>query len=211
MARPRLTDEEVAEFRARLTDAAMDLFAEHGYESFSMRRLARKVGCSHATPYRYFSGVDEILAAVRAEGFRRFAAALQAGADPSAAVLDRLRDLGIAYLEFARAQPAAFRVMFEMTGRSPDRFPEVTAPKLSAWAVLEAAVTEAVERGELRHESPEELAYLFWASVHGVAALHLADNLGDGLSADEITRSVTDALIAAHRGELSSPRRRSVE
>ena len=46
-----------------------------------MRQLAAELGVSPMTPYRYFEDKDDILAAVRANGFNRFAEALETARD----------------------------------------------------------------------------------------------------------------------------------
>ena len=72
-----LTETDVADFRERLCSAAERLFAERGPDAVTMRQLAAELGVSPMTPYRYFHDKDDILAAVRANGFNRFAEALE--------------------------------------------------------------------------------------------------------------------------------------
>ena len=67
-------------FRARLCAVAEQRFARSGVEGVTMRQLADALGCSPMTPYRYFRDKDEILAAVRAAAFDRFASALEEAA-----------------------------------------------------------------------------------------------------------------------------------
>ena len=68
-----LTQEQLTSFRSVLREAATELFLKHGPEGVTMRALADKVGVSRSTPYRYFRNKDEIIAAVQAEAFQRFA------------------------------------------------------------------------------------------------------------------------------------------
>ena len=48
-----------------------------------LREAARRVGVSPTATYRHFRDKDDLLAAVAAEGFREFAAALARGARAS--------------------------------------------------------------------------------------------------------------------------------
>jgi AcrR family transcriptional regulator len=73
-----LSDTDVADFRDRLCEAAERLFAEKGPDAVTMRQLASELGVSPMTPYRYFKDKDDILAAVRTNGFTRFAEAMEA-------------------------------------------------------------------------------------------------------------------------------------
>ena len=72
-----LTTTDLADFREKLIAAATKIFADKGREGFTMRELATELGVSAMTPYRYFKDKDEILAAVRADAFDRFADALE--------------------------------------------------------------------------------------------------------------------------------------
>jgi AcrR family transcriptional regulator len=207
MGRPSLTDAQVDDFRRRATDVAMRLFAEQGYEAFSLRTLARELGVSHATPYRYFRSTGEIFSAVRAESFRRFGAFLEARLAGSRAPDKRLHRLARAYFDFAQMQPAAFRLAFELGQPDPDDPGEVDAAAFEAWSVLTRVVGEAVAAGVLEGE-PDALAHVLWAGVHGVAALELAGRLRAGREADALLRSMTDSLIRAHRPSATLPKQK---
>src|ERR1700752_4044351 len=72
-----LTETDVAHFRDRLGAPAERLFAEKGPDAVTMRQLAAELGVSPMTPYRYFHDKEDILAAVRTNGFNQFAEALE--------------------------------------------------------------------------------------------------------------------------------------
>src|ERR1700756_5228072 len=74
-----LSETDVTDFRDRLCEVAERLFAEKGPDAVTMRQLATELGVSPMTPYRYFQDKEDILAAVRANGFNRFAEALETG------------------------------------------------------------------------------------------------------------------------------------
>ncbi len=73
MGRKKLTEEQITRFQATLLDAALKLFAEEGYEAVSIRTLARAVGCSAMTPYRYFTDKAAIFDACRYRAFEELA------------------------------------------------------------------------------------------------------------------------------------------
>lgn len=198
-----LSDEQVSAFRARAVEVAMELFVEDGYEGFSLRSLARAMGCSHTTPYRYFEGKEAIFAAVRAEGFRRFAAALRARLGGSRDPAKRLRKLAEGYYAFAVAEPAAFRVIFEMGQPEAEAYPFVREAMSDAWGVLVGTVAEGIEAGVIAGE-PEVVAHTMWSGIHGVATLQLAGKLLMGRSGNRVLGAMVDAMLAAHRPLTSS-------
>src|ERR1700760_4149255 len=93
-----LTDTDVADFRERLCEAAERLFAERGPDAVTMRQLAAELGVSPMTPYRYFEDKEDILAAVRANGFNRFAEALENARESAKGARARGRAVGEAYV-----------------------------------------------------------------------------------------------------------------
>jgi AcrR family transcriptional regulator len=53
--------------RAAIVRAALDSFAEHGYERASLRDIARRAGITHAGLLHHFRDKDELLAAALAQ------------------------------------------------------------------------------------------------------------------------------------------------
>lgn len=175
---------------------AMELFVREGYERFSLRLLAKALGCSHATPYRYFESKEEIFACARAEGFRRFADALRNAVEPEMSPEARLRSLGVAYLDFSRRQSTAFTLIFRM-GQAIDAYPFVNEAASSAWQVVLDTVGHAICSGVLEGHT-NTVAHTMWASIHGIATLDLAQKLAMGRNASEVLDATLDALLRAH-------------
>ena len=198
MGRPALDSKQVDEFRRAIVDASMRLFVQHGYDGWSLRALAKELDCSHATPYRYFEGKAAIFAAVRIEGFRRFAAFLRKSVGTHVEVSERLHALAWGYFGFAEQQTPAFRVIFGMGQPEIDSFDGVREAAADAWSVVLAVVAEAIDAGLIAGDV-DEVAHTMWASVHGVVTLHLSHKLAMGRTADKILPTVIQALIRAHQ------------
>src|SRR5271157_6262834 len=98
---------------ALLAEAMRDLETE-GLEGVSLRRLAESAGVSKTAPYRHFADKRDLLVAIAADGFRLLAEKLEsAGSTPAGGsdTLDGIRSLFRAYMAFARARPALYRLM----------------------------------------------------------------------------------------------------
>jgi AcrR family transcriptional regulator len=197
MARRALAPHEIEAFRARLVEAALVLCAERGYEGLTLRAVAQAMGCSHATPYRYFASKEEIFAAVRAEGFRRFADHLEAGMADASDPLARLRRIGPLYFAFADAQPDAFRVMFSLK-QGGQEWPGLNPQSERAWGLVHRAVEEAIQAGRIAGDSAV-IGHLLWAGIHGITTLHSARKLALGLEARALIDPMQDALLRAWR------------
>ncbi len=189
-----LSDHEIQGFRDRLVEAATRLIADRGYAALTLRSLARELGCSPTTPYRYFRDRDEIFAAVRAAAYREFAEAQEAAIRPGQTPLERLVALGRAYLEFAVQRPNAYRLQFQLSQPDVDAYPELRECELRAWQPLASAVAWAVEEGTLAGE-PLVLAHIFWCAAHGLVTLHLAGKLVFGPSLEELQGPLLEVLL----------------
>ena len=202
MPRAALSDEAIGAFRDDLCSVATRRFAEAGYAGVTLRGLARELGVSPMTPYRYFRDKDEIFAAVRAAGFARFAERQERAFASSDDPEERLRAMGRAYAAFARDEPHAYRIMFEMNRPEDAEHPELECEQARGWAPLLAATSAAVQAGRLRGE-PEVTARLFWAGLHGVVSLELAGNphLRDGV--DTLVEPMVETLFRGVRGDAA--------
>ncbi|TSJ60458.1 TetR/AcrR family transcriptional regulator [Starkeya sp. 3C] len=158
--------------REALMKAALDLIAEKGTAGATFAEAARRAGVSPAAPYRHFRDRDELLAAVAAEGFERFAKALQAGWNdgrPTAA--EAYERMGRAYLDFARQHPAEYVAMFE-SGLPPEAHPVLDQAGQRAFGVLREAADVLVASMPVQGRPPALMVALHtWALAHGVASL----------------------------------------
>ena len=183
-----LSTADVETFRTRLCDVAEKLFAAHGPDGVTMREMADALGVSSMTPYRYFKDKDAILAAVRTRAFNRFAAAMESARQNSSA------RSGNAYVDFALAHPAAYRLMFDVSQPTFADYPELVAAMSRARLTMGAALRELAAAG--RFTGDVELgAYVFWSTMHGAVMLELAGLLeGSKLDARKIAKPAVEAL-----------------
>ncbi len=206
MARPALSSEAIGAFRAELCAVATRRFAEAGYAGVTLRRLAQDLDVSPMTPYRYFRDKDEIFAAVRAAGFARFAERQEAAFASSDDPQERLRALGRAYAAFARDEPHAYRIMFEMNRPEDENHPELRREQLRAWAPLHDATAAAIEAGLMRGE-PDATALLFWAGMHGVVSLELAGTPHQRYGVEALIEPMLETLYRGVRNDTPQEER----
>lgn len=96
--------------RETLIAAALDIL-EAEREAPSLRAVARAAGVSAMAPYRHFPDKAGLLAAVADHGFQRLKSALMLADDQDDA-REALFAQGMAFIDFARAHPALFRLMY---------------------------------------------------------------------------------------------------
>jgi AcrR family transcriptional regulator len=146
-----------ANLRDQLLDHA-EAMLEAGESEPGIRALARAAGVSAMAPYRHFADKAALLAAVTERGFATLAARL-AAADAEESDAERLIAQGLAYVAFARAHPALFRLMFARPIEG-EQAPEKTRENAPAFAILAGSGAADATLG-------------CWAIVHGLATLAL--------------------------------------
>ncbi|OEZ63292.1 TetR/AcrR family transcriptional regulator [Duganella sp. HH105] len=160
--------------RDSLLDAAALLLAQNGAQALTLREVAKAAGVSHAAPYHHFPSREHLLAAVAARAFAALAAAMAAAdADGARGQGLRLMDICEVYVEFARARPAQFRLMFGPLLAQKSRYPEL---KQAAEASFHVLVTAATAFDAARGP---ELALTGWSLAHGLANLAIDEAFTD--------------------------------
>lgn len=112
----KLNEEMRAQSRAQILSTAARLFAEQGYFNTKVATIAREAEMSHGNVYWYFSGKEEILKAVLADGFEALEALFdQAENHPGtpAEVVDFLVD---GYMALAAQQRHFFAIFVSLLG-----------------------------------------------------------------------------------------------
>lgn len=168
---------ERQDIQKRILDAARELFVEQGFENVSMRKIAERIEYSAPAIYFHFSDKQALLRALCETDFLTLAQTFVKIAkvtDP----IERLRKIGLAYLDFSATHPNHYRLMF-MTPH-PAVTPEESkarkgVPEEDAYAFLRNTIEQGMAEGRFRSEYKDAdlLTQIAWAGVHGVAALHL--------------------------------------
>jgi AcrR family transcriptional regulator len=172
-------EREKLEIRDRILDAARELFIAEGYDGVSMRKVAEKIEYSPTAIYLHFADKEALFRELCHQDFGRLAQAMQGLAmlhDP----VERIRQLGQAYIEFGLNNPFHYKLMF-MTAHPPNELDERDLsvkgnPEMDAYAFLRLTVIEALEAGAFRDDldDPELICQTLWGAVHGVVSLQIA-------------------------------------
>jgi AcrR family transcriptional regulator len=196
-------ERERAEVRERILDAARDMFTSDGVAAVTMRAIADRIEYSPPVIYSHFADKHALIQELCYRDYRALAQALgRIGRidDP----IERLRKIGLAYVDFALEHPEQFRFMF-MTSKSAEDLAAAHAatkanPEEDAYSFLRDTIAEGIAAGRFQPElgDVEELSQLAWASAHGVVALHVAkgnDPWIDWRDARKTARKLIDATL----------------
>jgi AcrR family transcriptional regulator len=153
-----------------LTAAARRILEREGYDALSLRAAARGADVSQAAPYHHFADKEALLAAVAAQGFDELTAAMLARMAPATAPAARLDEAGIAYVCFAVANPALFRLMFAANLSGDAVLAQAGA---RAYGILKDAVAATLSAEGDDAQTLQLASLSAWSKVHGLAKLIL--------------------------------------
>jgi AcrR family transcriptional regulator len=131
------------------------------------------------TPYRYFRDKDDILAAVRTNGFNRFAEALERARESAGSARAKGAAVGEAYLDFAFEHPHTYKLMFDLNQPNEADYPELVEAARRARETMTGYVKDQAAAG-LAKGDPETIGLMFWAATHGAVVLELTGKLPPG-------------------------------
>jgi AcrR family transcriptional regulator len=187
-----------ADLRRRLLSVTLDQLEATGDPSqVTVSSIVAAARCTPPSLYHYWPTRDALLAEASRAGWEDFVTSQQSSIAGVSDPVARLRARGRAYVEFARARPSLFRVLFmePRPGHSPD----------ADLAGLVGDVAQAMSSGTLRPGDAQLVALTIWAAVHGVAALASSHPDAPDALVDLLAHDTVEAMLAGLRGD---PQRR---
>lgn len=150
-----------------LIEAGLTELEENGIEAFSLRKVAKRAGVSHAAPAHHFGDVTGLLTALACHGYRLFVTVMKAN-EPAGR--DVASGAGLGYIAFAEAHPALFRLIF--SSERPD-YDDMALSEASeaAYAYLANLIEAQTGASPFEDRNAFADAMALWAMAHGLADL----------------------------------------
>ena len=149
------------DLRAALLDAGLKMLGAAHVENISLREIARCVGVSAPAVYHHFPDKASLLAALAREGQTQLEDAAAAASDAAGGGQQGFLATGRAYVEFAVANPALFRLVMTLD-------PSLRQQSKGSADLMVNAARFAPEGVDVRTYSLQ-----CWSLVHGLAMLFL--------------------------------------
>lgn len=169
--RPPRSQEEIIASRNIIIQAARDLFAAHGYEGVSMRKIAAKADCLPASLYNLFPSKRHLLHHIWENIFLDLMRELEE-CYKNTPESERLENLCLTQVDFWLNRPDDCRAIFliEDHPQNPEEHYFVddsqAVPQLEIYT---RAITEAQQRGEVKAGDPNEIKNVLLCSILGIA------------------------------------------
>lgn len=174
----------------------------------SIRLVAQRVGITPPSIYLHFADKDALLDAVCARYFEKLDPEMRRLAGEHTSPVEALRAQGLAYIRFAVATPALYRIATMGEWRSESSVD--TTLNSSAFKYIRATVQRLMDDGTYHPGDPTTVALELSSALHGVAAMLIAKPhlpFGDAEAfADRVLSSVfCGQLVMGYCGRDATP------
>jgi TetR/AcrR family transcriptional regulator, fatty acid metabolism regulator protein len=195
-----LTDGSIAtaDKRKRILDAAIRVFAEHGYHGSRVGDIAEDAGVAHGLLYHYFSSKEEVLRTIFVENWGQLIARFRAVEESDEPAAEKLEGIAKILLRTWRNDPALVTVMVRDVARSEQLQGQVVEVR-EAFAIVERVIVAGQASGELRRDvDPRFASWIVYGGLEEVLTGWVLGGLPD--SEADVTTAETTAIELALRG-----------
>jgi AcrR family transcriptional regulator len=204
--------DEIQAVKDDILQAAVELIADIGFMSFSMRKLAVQLKITATTIYNYYQNKDELFIAILNHGFKELYAQILAAHANHQSSTEKLRAMMGAYTDYGLDYPNFYNLMYSWhvpkyndyigtTAEPTARHQYETAmqvPRLFFDVIKDCASSENVI---LTGDQATFLLIHYWSQVHGFiagcnnGALSYVHNHPAGLKNSHLDRMLEKFLL----------------
>jgi TetR/AcrR family transcriptional regulator, fatty acid metabolism regulator protein len=186
------------EKRKLILDAAIRVFADHGYHGSRVADIAEDAGVAHGLLYHYFSSKEEVLHTIFAENWGQLIGRFRAVEDSDETAGEKLEGIAKILLRTWRNDPALVTVMVRDVARSEQLQGQVVEVR-EAFAIVERIIEEGQASGEFRRDvDPRFASWIVYGGLEEVLTGWVLGGLPDA-ETDVATAEAT-AIDLALRG-----------
>ena len=195
-----MTDRSIAQTdkRTLILDAAIRVFAEHGYHRARVGDIAEDAGVAHGLLYHYFASKDEVLRTIFVENWGELIGRFRAVDDSDEPAPEKLEGIAKILLRTWRNDPALVTVMVREVARSQQLQAQVDDVR-EAFAIVQRVIEAGQTEGTIRPDVDARLAsWLFYGGLEEVLTGWVLGQLPDG--EDDVARAEWTAIELALHG-----------
>ena len=202
------------DLRRALIDEGFKLARTGGPAAVTLREATRSAGVSPNAAYRHFADREALVHSVAREAQLALADAIAtrveaapkdlSGAD---AAVERLRRVGLAYIDFARAEPGWFETaFFTQDSEASEGIVTLDDEIVAPFRLLMETLDSMVDAGALAPERRPFAEWACWSAVHGFAdiAVHGPVRRQPASVIDALAAAVVESAITGVRGALAT-------
>ena len=163
-----------AELRGDILAAAREMFVRDGYEGFTIRKLAKQIGCSPGNIYLYFKDKNEIVDSLVDESFADLLSALPQPDD------------------IKREDPVK---LLRRSLRTYVKFGLDPHKQRAAYESLLRKVRLCIDAKRFKTNDADLAAQALWAAAHGITSLFIDRPLFPWVNRGRLVDQVLDSAV----------------
>ncbi len=167
------------ERRPEILAAAKALFLADGYQAFTTRKLAARVGLSQTGLYVYFKSKEELFDDLCRQSFVALGDDFRRAVANAGEGMSRLRALGLAYIQFGLTHPDEYRLTF-LEGPGLNKMGNPDDPSAphgagsNVFLIIRGELARLAEARELRPVDLTVATHTVWFGLHGLVSIFIA-------------------------------------
>ncbi len=159
--------------RRQILDAALEVFAERGYEGASVAAIAERCRLSKGLVYFYFRSKEDLFVRVVRRKFAELYHKLRAVERQSGPFEERLERLLATQLAYYRENQAFYKLLSAIGSELPALTPAFQARVRShserELRLFRRAIEEGLRQGAFQGDDPDKLVHALGGLIHGLA------------------------------------------
>ena len=184
--------------RQRILDAAVRVFAEHGYHGSRVGDIAEDAGVAHGLLYHYFASKDDVLKTIFVENWGQLLRRFREVEETDEPAEEKLAGIAKILLRTWRNAPALVTVMVREVARS-QHIQDQVAEVGEAFAIIQRVIEEGQAAGAFRHDVDARLAsWVVYGGLEEVLTGWVLGQLPD--SEDDVAEAERTATELALNG-----------
>ena len=191
--------EELGEARrTHILEAAVRVFAAHGYHGARVGDIATDAGVAHGLLYHYFASKDDVLMTIFVENWGELIARFRAVEASDEPAPQKLEGIAKILLRTWRNDPALVTVMVREVARS-QQIQERVEDVREAFLIVQRVVEQGQREGTLRRDVDARLAsWILYGGLEEVLTGWVLGQLPD--AEEDVERAEQTAVELALRG-----------
>lgn len=164
MCARRVVDQELS--RDRILDEARGLFATKGYDTLTMRSIAKALGYSHGALYYHFRDKAELFYALVVEDFNHLLRRQREMLDRRLpASIDQLKEIMLEFIRFGMENPHHYEIMFTVRDAELRRYSRTK--QAQCMEMFATVVREIIRDRPSLSDRQFTLPWSLFMSLHG--------------------------------------------
>ncbi len=180
-----------AEAIEKITNAALEVFSDYGYNGATMKQIANAAGLSYGLVYHYFPSKEEVFRTLVDLALEKSMETILEGLDIEGSAWDKLKNLSTLLVQRVLKQESSryFLIMVQALTQGknlPGLMEHIMKYSAQHYANLMPLIRQAQESGEVLDCDPVALTAAYLSFVQGLSFLMF----GGGVLAEKITPDI---------------------